>query len=379
MSRERMTRRDALAVAGTATVFGLAGCVGGTGGGSGGGGGSDEGSGEGSTTNTPTESTDLSVILNWKPNATQAGYFVADRNGFYEEEGLNVDLVSGQGGAFAAKQVGLGNQDIGLGTGVALLQARNRDLDIRSFAGAQDSNAAIYTVEEQFGGTLSEPSQLAGKRIAVVAESAKTMTYLQMLLEQEGIREDVELVNVGVEQQTSNLLSGNVDAAVGIFSDSLGLQRKGYNASMLWLANYTPAIGRTVFAQPGYAAENPDAIRGFLRATARGWAWASNNPEGAMDRMVEARPSLSKSRDVGVLKMKYTAKNLVLTDTVREHGWGYQRADAWDRVVSSLTESDVIDAETTTDGVWTNEYLDTDTEYVGNYAAQVSTDYDLPV
>lgn len=363
-----MTRRDALRAAGATAGIGLAGCVGGTG-----------GSDDGSATDTPSEPTDVSVILNWKPNATQAGYFVADRNGFYEEEGLNVELVPGQGGGFAAKQVGLGNQDLGLGTGVALLQARNRDLDIRSYAGAQDSNAAIYTVEEQFGGTLDEPSQLAGKKVAVVAESAKTMTYLEMLLEEEGIREDVELVNVGVEQQTSNLLSGNVDAAVGIFSDSIGLQRQGYDASMLWLANYTPAIGRTVFTRPGYASENPDAIRGFLRATARGWAWASNDPEGAMDRMVEARPSLSKSREVGVLKMKYTAKNLVLTDTVREHGWGYQRADAWDRVVTSLAEGDVIDSGTTTDGVWTNEYLDTDADYVGKYASQVSTDYDLPV
>jgi NitT/TauT family transport system substrate-binding protein len=367
-----MTRRDVLGAAGTAAAFGLAGCVGGTGG-------SSDGSGESGVTDTPAGSTDLSVILNWKPNATQAGYFVADRNGFYEEEGLNVELVSGQGGAFAAKQVGLGNQDLGLGTGVALLQARNRDLDIRSFAGAQDSNAAIYTVEEQFGGALTEPAQLAGKRIAVVAESAKTMTYLRMLLEQEGIREEVELVNVGVEQQTANLLSGNVDAAVGIFSDSLGLDRKGYDASMLWLANYTPAIGRTVFARPGFATENADAVRGFLRATARGWAWASNDPEGAMDRMIEARPSLSKSREVGVLKMKYTAKNLVLTETVREHGWGHQRADAWDRVVTGLAESDVIDSGTTADGVWTNEYLDTDADHVGDYAAQVSTDYDLPV
>ncbi|AZH27058.1 ABC transporter substrate-binding protein [Haloplanus aerogenes] len=376
MSWENTTRRDALRAGGAAVVAGFAGCVGGTGGSS------DEGDASGSngtSTSTPTEPTDVSVILNWKPNATQAGYFVADRNGFYEEEGLNVELVPGQGGGFAAKQVGLGNQDIGLGTGVALLQARNRDLDIRSFAGAQDSNAAIYTVEEQFGGELTEPAELAGKRVAVVAESAKTMTYLEMLLKQEGIREDVELVNVGVEQQTSNLLSGNVDAAVGIFSDSLGLEDKGYNASMLWLANYTPAIGRTVFAQPGYASENPDVIRGFLRATARGWAWASNNPEGAMDRMVEARPSLSKSREIGLLKMKYTAKNLVLTDTVREHGWGYQRADAWEQVVSSLTEGGVVDGDISAEDVWTNEYLDTEASFVGDYAAKVSTDYDLPV
>ncbi|WP_435067861.1 ABC transporter substrate-binding protein [Haloplanus sp. C73] len=364
MSWVTTTRRDALRAMGVAAGAGLAGCLGDSG---------------GSASADSGGTTDVSVILNWKPNATQAGYFVADQNGFYEEEGLDVDLVSGQGGGFAAKQVGLGNQDLGLGTGVALLQARDRDLDVRSFAGAQDSNAAIYTVDEQFGEALTDPAQLAGKRVAVVAESAKTMTYLEMLLEQEGIREDVELVNVGVEQQTSNLLSGNVDAAVGIFSDSIGLSQQGYDASMLWLADYTPAIGRTVFARPGYAAENPDVLRGFLRATARGWAWASNNPEGAMDRMVEARSSLSESREVGLLKLKYTAKNLVLSETVREHGWGHQRADAWDRVVSRLADGGVIDGGVAASDVWTNEYLDTEAAVVGDYAAQVSTDYDLPV
>jgi NitT/TauT family transport system substrate-binding protein len=357
-----------LCSAGAALGVGLAGCVGGTG-----------GSGGSTATDTPSEPTDVSLILNWKPNATQAGYFVADRNGFYEEEGVSVDLVSGQGGSFAAKQVGLGNQDVGLGTGVALLQARNRDLDVRAYAAAQDSNAVVYTVDEQFGGQLTEPSQLAGKRVAVVTESAKTRTYLEMLLAQEGISDEVELVSVGVEQQTSHLLSGNVDAAVGIFSDALGLDAEGYEASMLWLADYTPAIGRTVFTRPGYAADNPDVLRGILRGTARGWAWASNNPEGAMDRMVEARESLSKSRDVGLLKLKYTAKNLVLSETVREHGWGYQRADAWDTVVTSLVDGDVVDEGITAADAWSNDYLDSEAEYVGDYGAQVSTDYDLPV
>lgn len=368
MSWSITTRRGALRTAGAALGVGLAGCAGGTG-----------SSGSSTATETPAEPTDVSVILNWKPNATQAGYFVADQEGFYEEEGLSVDLVSGQGGSFAAKQVGLGNQDLGLGTGVALLQARNRDLDVRSFAAAQDSNAVIYTVSEQFGGQLTDPSQLADKRVAVVTESAKTFSYLKMLLAQEGISDEVELVSVGVEQQTSHLLSGNVDAAVGIFSDPLGLDAEGYDASMLWLADYTPSIGRTVFTRPGYTSENPDAVRGFLRGTARGWIWASNDPEGAIDRMVEARASLSKSRDIGLLKLKYTAKNLVLSEAVREHGWGYQRADAWEQVVTNLVGGDVIDGDVSARDAWSNDYLDAEAEYVGDYASQVSTDYDLPV
>src|SRR6056297_1845382 len=101
------SRRRALRVGGTALAAGLAGCNGLLG-------------RSGSDTQT---STGVRAVLNWKPNPTQAGYFVARDRGFYADEGLDVDLVPGQGGSFATKQVGLGNAAIGLGSGVAVLQA----------------------------------------------------------------------------------------------------------------------------------------------------------------------------------------------------------------------------------------------------------------
>lgn len=364
LESESLTRRRALAAIGVSLGATAGGCVGA---------GSEAGGTDGSSTQS------VSVILNWKPNPTQAGYFVADERGFYEEEGLDVELVSGQGGGFAAKQVGLGNQDIGLGGGVAVLQARANDLSVQSVAGPQQtSNAALFTVAEQFDGPFESPSDLEGTSIAVVANSSKTKTYIQSMLSQAGLLDSVELVSVGTEQQTSNLLAGNVDVGTGIFSNALALEMQGYEASLMLIGDHTPTVGRRAFTQPSYAQENPETIRSFLRATARGWAWASNDPEGAEDVMIDVKPELEESRELGIAKIKYTAKNLIVTEDVEENGWGWQSGEVWETVYETLSEADVLPAGLSTDRAWTNELLPEES-VVRDYASQVSTEYDADV
>jgi len=279
-----------------------------------------------------------------------------------------VELVPGQGGSFAAKQVGLDNAAFGLGSGAGLLQARANDLPVRSYAAAQQStNAAVYTVAEAFGGQLEEPSQLAGTRVAVIADSVKTQAFLASMLVEAGVRDSVEFVEVGVEQQTSNLLSGNVDAAVGIFADGLGLRQRGYDASMLLVGDHVPTVGRTVFARPAFATENPETVRGFLRATARGWAWAADDPTGAEEVMIDAKPSLAESRDLGIEKIEYSADRLIATEQVAEHGWGWQSADVWASVHETLSSNGVLPAGLTVDEAWTNAYLDTDADAIARF------------
>jgi len=322
----------------------------------------------------------MRAVLNWKPNPTQAGYFVARDRGFYDEEGLAVELVPGQGGSFAAKQVGLGNAAIGLGSGVAVLQARAKDLPVRSYAAAQQSsNAALFTVADVFGGSLTDVGQLEGSRIAVVSGSAKTKTYLESLLAAEGIRDTVEFVSVGVEQQTSNLLAGNVDVGTGIFSNALALEQKGYDASILLVGDYVPTVGRAVFARPSYVAEHSDAVQGFLRATARGWAAAANDPQAAEDVMIDAQPHLESSRELGVTKIKFTAKRLITTDAVEEHCWGWQSGETWRSVHDSLAGAGILPSGIDLASTWTNDYLDRSAPSVGDFADRVNVEYSTTV
>lgn len=350
-------RRRALRLGGTVLAAGLAGCSNLPG-----------APDSGSSTLTP-----VRVVLNWKPNPTQAGYFVALDRGFYAEEGLDVTLVPGKGGSFATKQVGLGNATLGLGSGVSVLQARANALPVRSYAAAQQSsNAALFSVREAFGGELSRVSQLEGTRIAVVSGSAKTTAYLESLLVAEGIRETVEFVTVGVEQQTSNLLAGNVDVATGIFSNALALEQRGYDASLLLLGDYVPTVGRTVFARPSDAAEKPSAVEGFLRATARGWLAAANDPPAAEDVLIDEKPSLATTRELGVAKIQFTADHLLTSDAVAEHCWGWQSPETWQAVHDALSAADVLPDDVAVSAAWTNEYLDASAAPLGDFADRVT-------
>lgn len=317
-------------------------------------------------------------MLNWKTNATQAGFFVAKARGYYEEQGLAVEeLVDGRGGNFAAKQVGLEEHTFGLGDAAAVLAARAKDLPVRSYATSQQkSDGVIYTVREVFGGELTHPKQLAGKTIACPKDSPIT-TLAKALVERAGVRDRVTFLGVAPEQQTPNLLSGNADAAIAIFNSPIALERKGYDASSIRLAEYMPTVGRTVIARPPFAEDNPEAVRAFLRATARGWAWAANNPEGAMDVMVDAKPSLAKSREMGVLKVKYSAKHLISTRSTEEHGWGWQPPDDWSTVRDALVETGFVPSKVRAERAFTNDLLDTGYPYIGGYADEVSIDYDV--
>lgn len=324
------------------------------------------------------ERSSVEVLLNWKTNATQAGYFVAKERGFYEDEGLTVEqLVSGQGGNFAAQQVGLGAYSFGLGRGPALLIARDKDLPVRSYAASQQENpGVVYTVEDAFGGELTDPEQLAGRTVATPEDSPLT-TLTTVLLRRAGIREDVEIVDVPADQQTANLLSGNADAAVGIFNSPMALEREGYDASYVRLAEHLPTVGRAIMSRPAFAEEHPNTVRAFLRGTARGWAWAANDPEAAMDLLIDVEGRLAENREMGVLKIKYCAQHLLVSDAVAEHGWGWQRGDDWATVQDALSEAGFVSGDGAVDRAWTNEFLDTDRGFVGDFADAVEAEYEV--
>lgn len=353
----KLSRRGLIATLGTAGALGLTGCA-----------------GSNATSSTPTS---LSLLLDWQANATHAGHFVAKERGFYEDRGLSVDISPGEGGGSTAKQVGAEKYTLGLTSAASVLQTRSEDLAVKSYAASQQGpNSVVFTVAEEFGGTLEDPAQLADRTIAVVPSSSN-LALLERILQRHGVRESVDFLQVGYGGLQSSLISGNADASLGAFPDGIALGREGYDSSMLWLSDYVATTGRLVVANPSVASENEQALGDYLRATARGWAWAGNNPEAAMDHLIDAEPRLEETRSLGIQKIKGTVAKLILTATVREHGWGWQTAESWTTVADALAKGDFIDSARSTESAWTNEFLDQSAEYVGSFAANVSAEYDL--
>jgi NitT/TauT family transport system substrate-binding protein len=316
----------------------------------------------------------VSFQLNWEPNGFQAPYFLARERGFYDAEGLDVQFVEGHGSPYAAEQTARGRSDFGLAGASAVLAVNSESHDPLAVAAVtQKTPAAVYTLEDVFDEPLDRPQQLAGR---VVAPSAtKTRILTAQLLSDADIEDEVELLPVDPNTHhrvQHQLLDSEVDAAVGVVTNGTELEwEHDRTAHELPIGNHLDIYGMTLVTNPAVASDRPAVVRSFLRATARGWEAATNDPAAAVDALVARNATLERRRDIERLKFETAAFNLQLTDHVQTAGWGNHDSTRWETLADTLADTNLLEGAVDPDSVWTNKFLDTDAEVIDGYTDRI--------
>lgn len=368
-------RRELLSAVG-ATL--LAGCVGGGAG----------GEGNTTTTATTTQSTttstettaatpdpdvdDGSLLLNWKPNGLHVPYYTARAKGFYEDRGLPLASIDpGEGSDFSAKQTGLGNVAFGITSSDQVLNINSRGVSSLAVGVMmQKTPVVVFSTEAALGEPLTSVDQLEGKTVGTGPGMVKLLTRL--LLERKGILDSVEMVSTGYDT-VQKVLAGDVDAAGGVFGDAIAAQHQGATTHSIQVGNTIPSYGHVIATAPQYAEDHPDAVRAFLQGTAKGVAYAMNNPAEGVDFLLEANPVLEESRAQVRDNWTRMAEGFVLSEPVRESGWGWSTETPWQTMYDALRGADLLGGSVDPSSVWTNEFLDTEYRYVDSFADVVTS------
>jgi len=317
------------------------------------------------------EVADFSLVLNWRINGLHAPYFAAKAQGFYGEEGFDsVGIEGGEGSDVAAQQAALGNTEFAISSSDQVLNVRSGDLSPLAVGVVMQRNpAVVFTARENFGAELTGPEQLEGLTVGSGPGMVRQMT--QAYLAAHSLRESTEYVDTGYDT-VQQLLTGEVDAAGGVFSDVVDARQQDYQVDTLSIHGTIPSYGHLVTVGEDFAADNPETVRAFLRATARGAVWANRNPDAATDALVEARPELEEVRENQRNKWEEMRTGYMLSDAVREHGWGWSDPRPWESTHETLAAGDFFENPVDPADAWTNEYLDTDDAFLGGYADRVS-------
>ena len=266
--------------------------------------------------------TTINMQLGWLASNGIAGEIVANTQGYYAEEGVKLEITPGGPNIDGVASVASGRAQIGqLSSSPSLMLARSAGIPIKCIAaGYQQHPFTYFSLSDN---PIRTPQDMVGKTVAT-QPTAKIL--LRALLAKNNIAEDqVEVVNMGSDM--NQLMTGQVQAVTGWLTNTNALKILGDKRVDMRLWD----TGIQLYANVYYTTDemldqHADALTGFLRASARGWGYAKDNPEQAVDMLVAAYPNLNRESELAAIDK---VLGFSFNDQTASKGWGTMEKANW--------------------------------------------------
>ncbi|CUX30802.1 ABC transporter substrate-binding protein [Clostridium sp. C105KSO13] len=297
----------------------------------------------------------ITFVLDWVPNTNHTGIYVAKEKGYFEDEGLDVEIVQPPEDG-AEMLVGAKKAQFGISSQDGLMPALIGDnaIPVEAVAAVVQHNTS--GIISRKGEGMDRPKGLEGKKYATWDKDLEKAMIKNVMEEDGGEFSKVELIPSTVTDEVSALESKSVDAIwifygwTGIASElaDFGTDYFAFKDIKSTFDFYTPVI----IGNTNWMNENPDTTKAFLNATKKGYEFTINHPEEAVDILSKAAPELDKeliAASQAYLNEQYKAE---------VEQWGYIDPDRWNRFYNWISENDLSEIRIPENTGFTNAYLE---------------------
>jgi NitT/TauT family transport system substrate-binding protein len=296
----------------------------------------------------------LTLQLKWLPQTQFAGYYVAQSQGYYSDEGLEVTILPGGAEIDSVDAVRRGQADVVVAWMPAALIARQSGLPLVNIAQLFQTSGQAIACRKDRGVEL--PDDLRGKTLAVAmgGNEYAVFVWLDMLgIPRDGSDQGVTITDRG--QGVGALVDGTADCVSGQTYNELGLLNElGFNDGNLTVFNFQEQGAATLqdglyvteasLADPAMA----DKLVRFLKASLKGWRVAVGKPESATDIVMAEIAAPDVSRDHQRFMMGDVRKLIGPTDDFL----GLLVPADYDATIAMLTEAGILSG--TPSPAWTH-------------------------
>jgi ABC-type nitrate/sulfonate/bicarbonate transport system substrate-binding protein len=295
---------------------------------------------------------DVTLLLDWTPNTNHTGIYVAQEMGWYEEAGLNVDIII-PGESDVHQVVGTGSADFGVSYQEGTTFARVEGVPIVSVAAVIQHNTSGFASRGRAG--IEQPMDLAGKRYGSFGSPIEYPT-IDLLMEcAGGTAADVEFIDVGWADFLSITEADQVDFAWIYYAwTGINAELQGIDLNIIMLKDYLDCIPDyytpILITSETMIANDPETVRAFVGATARGFEFAIESPAESADILLAANPDLDA--DLVHASQAWLANEY----QAGAAQWGLQTADVWQAYADFLIGGGIIESFDG-EGASTNEFL----------------------
>lgn len=307
------------------------------------------------------QNTPVRFTLDWRIEGPAAGFMLAQANGYFAEEGLDVTFDVGAGSVEVIPRVATGTYDMGFGDINSLIKFLDEDPDqpIKAIMMIYET-PTFAVVGRRSLGVTEDPASLEGKTLGAPPPDGAFAQW-PAFVEASGIdTSDITIESIGFPVREPMLAQGDVDAVFGFaFSVILNLKAQGIEdediVPILMADHGLDLYGNAIMVNTDFAEANPEVVNGMLRALAKGFADAVADPQQGAEAVVAANEILDVNIELERLQMA-NAMN-INTAYVQENGMGGVDMDRLNSAIEQLKLSIGIQSDISAEDVFDASYL----------------------
>jgi NitT/TauT family transport system substrate-binding protein len=288
-----------------------------------------------------TAQTTIKFTLDWVFQGPTSPFLVALDKGYYKAEGLDVSMDPGQGSAGALQRVATGAYQIGFADVNSLIEynAKNPGKEILCVFMAYDFPPfGVYALKKS---GIAKPADLVGKKLGAPVFDASFRLFPAFAKKMGIDRAKVTHVNLTPQLREQSLVQGSVDFVSGhYFSSFLDIKARGVKAEDIVVMRYSDfgmdVYGNGIIVSPEMA-QKPEVVRGFIRATLKGWRDVVADPKVGIAAAKKRDPLINEALEMERLQLSLQSN--VLTPYVKTNGMGDVDAARFARAVKDVSEA----------------------------------------
>lgn len=293
------------------------------------------------------------VMLDYVPNTNHTGIYVADKLGYFEEEGITVEIIEPGANQTAATMVASGNADFGISyqEDVTYAKAAKEPLPIKAIAAIIQHNTSGFVSLKD--ANINGPKDFEGK-VYAGWQAPSEEAVIKAVMEKENA-DFSKLTMVGADGSGFASLENEIDFMWEFEGWAIiNARLSGYDLNYIpckdldeRLDYYTPVL----ITNDTMINENQETVQKVVNAIKKGYEYAIENPEDAAKIMYEVLPDTDQNFILE--SQKFLSQQYALDSDV----WGLMKEEVWDGYTDFMYEYGLIEVKVEANEQYTNEFI----------------------
>lgn len=288
-----------------------------------------------------TEDTTLKFMVQWFPQSQFAGYIAAVEEGYFEQEGINIELLFNDGNSSALELIDQGEIDLCSAWLSQAMKERDEGVEIVHILQILQKSSLMMITQADSG--IKTPEDMNGKRISMWGNDFSLLPNAFLAANQ--IKAEIIPQAYTIE----TLLAGACDISLAMYyNEYYQIILAGKNEDELntfFFSDYGlnfPEDG--IYIRESLFEESPDMIEKLKRAILKGWDFTSKNPETSLEYVMRYCRAYNMQTNLAQQKwmLNVILSSITADNTLPAEQWGRLSVIDYNMVGNEMKRQNLI-------------------------------------